>query len=204
MYVYRFLIVLLLVFAACSEGDNPVNVPAAPDVIMPLGIGSQWAYQRSNYDADGTIRVRDTISTYILGDTLIDSERWFVYGVASPAGEFFTNKADGLWYRQKNVSTPGLYAKYPAQDGDIFIERNGDTVHVVSTNQAVEVPDGTFLCYEYMQPPRFYAGQTVRFRYRYDYCPGIGLIRMQQFIIYGINPEYLRYSLELLSYSIAE
>ena len=102
------------------------------------------------------------------------------------------------------MSTPGLFAKYPAQDGDIFIERHDDTVHVVTTSQAVVVPGGTFICYEYMQPPRFYVGQTVRFRYRYDYCPAVGMVRMEHYISYRTDPEYLRYSLELVSYSIAE
>jgi len=203
MKASRYFFALLLVLSACSDDENPVNPPEIASVISPLDIGNKWVYQRSNYEADGSVLIRDTITVFILGDTLIDNEQWFAWGVSEPAGEFFTNKTDGLWYRQKNVSTPGLAAKYPAEDGDTFTERHGDTVLVVSTNRIVTVPGGTFSCYEYMQPPSLSGGLTVRFRYLHEYCPGVGLIRMEQFITPGSDPEYLRYSLELLSYSIA-
>jgi hypothetical protein len=201
-YSFRLALVIFLfagLISGCSEDENPA-APQPPQEIMPLQSGNAWTYQLTNYDASGTIRSSAEVTTFILGDTLIDGEHWSAYGPVYPGSEFFMNKADGLWYRQRNVSLPGLMAKYPASPGDVFTEEHGDTVRVLSVERDVTVPAGSFRCHEYEQRSEVLAGDIIRFRYRRCFSPGVGMVLIEQYIQYGNDPEYLRYTAMLTAF----
>ncbi|MBN1447061.1 MAG: hypothetical protein JXA28_03955 [Bacteroidetes bacterium] len=201
-YSFRLVLVIFLfagLFTGCSEEENPA-APQAPPEIMPLQPGNAWTYQLTNYDASGAVRSSAEMTAFILGDTLIDGELWSEYGPVYPGSEFFMNRTDGLWYRQRNVSLPGLMAKYPASPGNVFTEGHGDTVRVLSVERDVTVPAGLFRCHEYEQRSELIVGDTIRFRYRRCFSPGVGMVLLEQYIQYGDDPEYLLHTATLTAF----
>jgi len=197
------IIVLSASIISCSEDDNPVTPHDIPDVIMPLELGNSWVYQLTTFKPDGSIRRTDTVTFSVFSDTLIENERWFVWGQKVTTQVFCTNRTDGLWYWHENDTVPGLSAMYPAEAGDRFTDAYCDTIHVVSTDHLVTVPGGTFSCFLYEKPPAHHQ-QAQRWRYRGYFSPNIGQIRVEQFLASDAVPEYLNHSFDLISYSIGE
>lgn len=142
------------VLASSNKDINPTAPATAPTYIVPLAIGNQWTTRTSNYNAEGKLRSSSIRTSQIISDTTIDGERWFVAhtpasGDNPSSTSLGTNRPDGFYTLRSGV--PMLSAKYPASVGDSYQGFGGD-VKVVSTNEKISVPKGTFICYQYGHP----------------------------------------------------
>lgn len=151
-YLAGSLILAAIVSTGCSD-----NLPTGTkgSVIMPLKEGNMWIGRLTQYDADGNVRTSepDTIKVFDFKERASrygDEIRWLHGGLIYE--EVAENRQDGL--HVTSAYDPDrrhmrLQAKYPASPLDTFDSKIGTTI-VVSVNETVTVPAGTYRCYHYV------------------------------------------------------
>jgi hypothetical protein len=135
----------------CSEEDssNPVTPPATTE-LFPIQPMQTWVYNAESYVNDSLIyRGQDT--TYFDSTGYVfASEYWYRYK-GSRDQYFWRNGVSGIWRLRVDSYpyTAELYFAYPAQAGDsVIVSGPIAFVKVVSTDETIEVPAGTFSgCY---------------------------------------------------------
>ncbi len=166
--IYFILIFAVLVITACSESSSP---SVEKKEIFPLKSGNSWTYEYKNTET--------TIITnlYVEKDTIIQGEIWYKMLTDSTYTNYYKNFDDGLWsldIRDFSYYKPSnLIYKYPAKANDEYYV-NYEKIKIVSTDQKVEVPAGTFNCYVYQLNNSF-----SEIRYYNEIClsPGTGIIK---------------------------
>ncbi len=118
------------------------ELPTKLDGIIPLARGNLWVRSTSGWDSAGHPTVGMTDSLRIVGDTVIDNERWFLFNPHTSA----TNRSTGF-YLLSGI-TPVQYLKYPASTGDSY-PYGADTITVASLDTGITVTAGTFSCIRY-------------------------------------------------------
>lgn len=162
------------VLMSSNNNTNSAAAAPAPTYIVPLAVGNQWTTRTSLRDGLGKLISSSIQTSRILRDTTLDGERWFVEEFSasdeSPSTTFLcTNRPDGFYKFRSGA--PLLSVKYPASVGDSFHGIGGDA-KVLSTNEKVTVPKGTFVCYHYSVSLRGPAMGRVTM----CYSPGVGLV----------------------------
>jgi hypothetical protein len=213
-----FLFALLSMFLLNYCKENTTQTPIGNNVILPLAVGNYWIGQNNMYNYDSTLNTRGSFldTMRILFDTLILGNVWYKQNPYY----YLRNDNDGLHIiKYSPLNTPYLGFKYPAIIGDTFMTipicyiPNLDNplildsgyfyMQVKSTDTLINVPKGSFNCYEYRQ-------YLIKFGYMeptllypiYFYAPNVGPIKQ---VTYNKNPQgntYLHYSWELLDYKL--
>jgi len=167
LYFSRTLICLsILVVIGCEKKDSIVNPPEELTEIVPLKIGNQWTFVRTEFDTLGSITRIDTIQYKIIEDTLINNQKWFRQSYWTV---LYRNDEEGFW---EYNNEPKLAYKYPAQEGSIFYNNYGWKVTVISTDTLINTPLGILHCYQYQLD--FYGFKTNNFL-----SPGFGFVYME-------------------------
>jgi hypothetical protein len=139
---------LLFLGSDCNTDDAP-SAPGTGDVIMPLKAGTSWTYRGQNIDTLGNVTHTDTVTFAVIGDTTINSEKWYMIN----GGEMLANRSTGLWYALAGPDgwyvSPGLMAKYPGKAGDAWIGPDSLSSAITAVNVSTVVPHGTYSCYHY-------------------------------------------------------
>lgn len=163
------LLSLVLLGSGCSGATEPVG---ATGVIIPLSVGNKWIGEATDYASGAVFRIRvDTIG--VEKDTVIDGERRYL--ISRQNG--YVNRSDGAYaWGLGQGGDPLLQFKYPAQVGDSVV--HGDStlkivVHVLSTDEFVTVPAGTYSCFHY-----FITGNVSQFETDYFVAPNIGYVKV--------------------------
>jgi len=177
------IIIFALALSGCKDDESPTSVQPRPDVIVPLTVNNQWTYRRTFFDSTGTVTSVDTFMNYVRRDTIIQGETW----ASTSYWGSCRNNSDGYWFYYLQ---PVLQYKYPAAAGDFFMLQQ-DTVRVVSTNQQVTVPFGTFACYDYQ---RTFFGLP----YHSLVCPKLGLVRDEWVVRVNGGSPYVSARVELI------
>jgi hypothetical protein len=168
---------LFILASGCKNESNPVShhtTTQQQKQLLPLRVGNQWSYILTTYDTSGNVQSADTNIVQIVRDTMIQNERWYLVGNSSSAPEIITNRANGLWYLRVGMRwwQAVLYAKYPASVNDSWSGPDSAVVTVTSTNTAVTVPRGTYVCLRYSYfDPHIQAVNQIK-----NICPGYGII----------------------------
>jgi hypothetical protein len=185
--------------ASSKKDINPATPPTTSTQIIPLAVGNQWTTRTSLRNGEGKLISSSIQTSQIISDTTIDGERWFV--MHTPASgdnpsrtSLGTNRPDGFYTLRSGV--PSLLVKYPVDVGDHFQGPNGET-KVLSTNEKVSVPKGTFVCYQYsviLRGPAMARATTC-------YSPGVGMVSADA-VTLGANNVSTAYTntVELLDY----
>ena len=178
-----FFFVILIIFVAAGCSKNEID----KSVILPLKIGNYWVYKVTN-TIDGKVET-DTLK--VARDTLIKGEKWFIVNHTSEHSFvlILQNKSDGL-HMVDYYNTPHIFLKYKAIPGEVFTPRKEkDSVKVISINEKVVVPAGTFECYIYGSP------QTDINTKEDHFCmaPGIGCIKT---MVWTILYELVNYKID--------
>jgi hypothetical protein len=184
-----------------NNDTNSAAAATAPTYIVPLAIGNQWTMRTSLRDGQGKLISSSIQTSQILSDSTIDGERWFV--MHTPASgdnpsrtSLGTNRPDGFYVLKSGV--PLLNVKYPAHVGDNYHGFGGDA-KVLSTNEKISVPKGTFICYQYSVILR---GPAMG-RATICYCPGVGLVSVEGVTLGANNVSTANTStVELVDYTI--
>ena len=181
------LLASIFLTAGCTKDDNPVNQNDSSSVLMPLNVGNQWTYQNTMVDSSGVVRFSSTIIYKIFRDTLIQNEKWYLYGTNTTPSAWMANRADGLWIMPApgNISQSRVWYKYPANVNDSWIVFNA-AVTLAAANISLTVPLGTFSCLQYtVSDTSSGAGlETIYF------APGKGIIKFEYSSII-LSPELI-------------
>lgn len=148
------------------------------NVIMPIALGNSWTYSVSIYDSLGRLRSSSQQVVKVWRDTVLGSQNWFLVGSAGAEGIYMANREGGLW----STYTYGrdcIIAPYPAAKGDTLRSCEG-RMRVMSTTTSVQVPRGTYSCYEY-EISDIESGVTML---RQFYAPGVGKIKEEAYTPY--------------------
>ncbi len=162
-----------------SEGD-----------IWPLAVGNQWIYKTSEKINEKT--VFDTVT--VTKDTLINGEKWFYTNhSAHPISWILKNKSDGLHIIDREMSSPFIFLKYKAIQGDTYFNMI-DTILVKQVDKVIKTEAGTFTCYQYN------ALKADRDQFLTDdgiyACPGVGVVRFQTTGMWSIKYELIKFNLK--------
>jgi hypothetical protein len=177
-----FLLVFLpvIIFQSCSEPTEP---DSSIFEFIPLDVGNKWEYVSAKYDSNGVIEFQGTGGNLIVKDTVMNGITWYAYDYSSP-GNWNTNKSNGFWvfvkanYGYSLNDTSWMVYKYPCQVGDTYGEFDYP-IEVVSTNEKVTVPAGTFTTIHYSYNIINYDNYLLISNDIYI-CPGIGVVKSMQ------------------------
>jgi hypothetical protein len=143
-------------------------------VIMPLAVGNFWEYHVLWNDTAHYGDYYDT--TYIIRDTLIRGEDWFVDNHRT----YYANRDDGLYILSGGM--PTLAFKFPTSINDSFPSPYTLPLHTYETyrlvvhslSEPVTVPAGTYNCvvYRSLVEPIYPSGFAD-----YHYCPNVGMVQ---------------------------
>lgn len=151
---------LLLFFTGCSPN---VTEPSKIEDLIPLEVGNKWSFNINYFDRAGNIEAiyKDSIEFY--ADTLIDNKTWVCrkyYGHVLA----YQNTTRGVAIRLVSPNTPDdvyiqynttffeLVFKYPTVFFSGYLASISDTNYtatVLNTDTLIEVPAGSFKCYQY-------------------------------------------------------
>lgn len=148
----------------CGKTENEITDPyGIISPIYPLKVGNKWTFRKTYSSAGGTVLGSDTVTQTIVGETMIEGEKWFLLRSTDNVDQLMTARQDGIYLYYPDIKTAVLRYKYPVNMGEQYTsgyeEWTGavDTLvafsmAVASTNEAISVPSGNYQCYEYYAP----------------------------------------------------
>ena len=189
----------LIVFSfGCSERSvsEPDNTEKQTPVV-PLSVGNYW-----NYNTKDSIHSTGQVFNYntffcVYGDTVINNERWYLWGPYEKSDVWYINKQYGLIslsiFKSGDETSIRIDTtfKYPVILGDKY-----KNLEVLSVNEKVAVPVGTFSCIHFRYT---IIGNPSDIIDEY-FAPGIGRIKTVSNSI--LNGSKWTYTLELIEYQI--
>ena len=169
-------------------------------------LGGRECYQmRQRFHETMRINVKELVEEN-KGDWIywefLENGNLYTFNESTPKEESQPEKENQKGFNsvQYDENNPALYVMYPAKAGDIFA--CFDSVGtVVATEKNIKTPAGEFLCnvYAFITDP---SEPLPRRSYTFEYwCPGIGLIKIEEFEVSGTR-KTLVYEEELLSYHL--
>ena len=172
----KLFIVLIAIFSfSCSKDDNTTNsnpIPITKD-IYPLAVGNQWIFKNNITSEIDTITITSSFDSN--GDKI-----YAFYGYDDFSFDF-DNPDQGFFYRDKDLWTymsgiKKLFIPYTRVNGYVSLRSDSvKTLTILSTNETVTVPAGTFNCYKYYYVA-IYQGSTGKYYWLAD---GIGVVKLQ-------------------------
>lgn len=197
MYLKIFNIIIIFLFAlimiTCSNKSNPVDGTGRNEII-PLNINNTWNYHFTAFDTSGIINFSFNVSDKIMGDTIINGQRWYFQDKGSL---FFTNKSNGYYTFDRyamDTAKINLAYKYPSIKGDKY-----SYWKVVKSDTQITVPAGNFICVLYS----YRLKSKESFSYYDVYInPGIGRIKTVTYGFVDYHPIYVSMIKELISYEL--
>ena len=190
--------ILVIVFLLLSPFENCLICSDSAEEILPLKIGNEWVEQICRYNSYGKVNCHKRI-TKVIGDTLINSEKFYVLEVSDSNGKvqshnYYTYRPDDLYSFIKNELV--MILKYPVSIGEKF-KGATDSVKVDSTDVTIQISGNNFKCIQYSveRPIKVFFKMII-------YCtPGIGRILYE---IYETKDgkEELKERWELLDYKL--
>lgn len=148
----------------CGQSTKQITDPSGvTSPIYPLKVENKWTFKQIYLSNDGPVFGSDTVSQTIVGEEMMNGEKWFLVASTASADQLITSRQDGIYLYYPDINTAVLKYKYPAAMGEEYTsgyeEWTGaaDTLvtfqmTVDSTNEVVTVPKGTYQCYEYDAP----------------------------------------------------
>jgi hypothetical protein len=145
--------------------------------LMPLNKGNLWIYYAERFDSLGNVYFSTYYYETIIGDSTIGNDKAFVKRNASmrSRSELLLNTKDGLSVLQKD-SSKGIAFKYPLNVGETYINKDFDTVKLTASDKEITTKAGSFKCLEYEV-------KSSVFRQLYYVCPGVGIIRKDEYLL---------------------
>lgn len=210
MTLMKCLVLVMIVFLIIGCGKKDPLEPTVPTRvdIMPLNVGITWLYDFEVYQSGNSIPT-DTLSyrVDIVGQTTIDNELWyyarhfFTDGVNSDSMFYYYAQRDsGLYVREGQADPAILKIVYPTTQGTLFngysefidflFSFNIVPAEVISTNESITVPQGTYSCHHYS------FDLDGAFQHEF-YSPKIGLVRSDLLVNDGVGGFYPWISLKL-------
>jgi hypothetical protein len=145
----------------CGKSENEITDPSGIiSPIYPLKVGNKWTFRYELILSDGTVLDNGTVTQTIVGETLIDGEKWFLLGSTAFVNQLITAWQDGIYIYYPHIKAAILNYKFPAYQGEQYVsgyeEFNGESdtlvtfqMKVDSTNEVISAPGGQYTCLKY-------------------------------------------------------
>jgi len=206
MRVSLFIIaIILLSVSACKKQDD-ITIDKLEEEIgdfLPLSVGNYWIYEVNDVDTNGNSTFVNIDSTYIVGDTNINSQIYYIF--KSSTSLIYTQYLRDSMHFIIDEKGEKFFSPNSFQDTlntKLVKTINGDTLSFIY--RIMRVPPMLIKCVagEY----KALDAETVRllpFLYKVDvshafYAPKVGLILRQDFYSFtGVRKEYslMRYKI---------
>jgi hypothetical protein len=202
-------ILILLLFSLISCDESAVNEPPKKsnnNEIVPLSIGNNWVYLNYDYEIKPTPTIVYS-DEKITKDTIINNVKYFVLEkLFSPGKSFCYSDSSGYFQSSKDYN---VKIKYPVQVGEVFyMSPYHDTVKVISVNQKITVPAGTFECIHYQSfdtIPKREDNGVIREKYLakvdFYYSVGVGMV-LTNYSTSENNRSIVMIKKELMEYTV--
>ena len=180
---------IITTIPSCDK-SNPVNNGNAT-VLVPLKAGNSWVNVSWRYDSTGAVTSTSIDSLWVSRDTVIDGEDYFVIsdGIENSNGTIYPDITNYIarntisGYEETFNDLKLANYDYP------FSVRDSS---VISQNESVTVPAGTYNCIVYKYAAGFFlVGTKYQPFYGNTYiCPNIGIIKQESTIPGSKYPNY--------------
>ena len=181
---------LIVTTIPSCDKNNPVD-NGSPSVLVPLKSGNSWVNVSWHYDSTGVVTSTSIDSLWVSGDSVVEGENYFVIsdGIENSNGGLYPN----IFFRIARNTASGYEEQFNGLElskYDFPIGIKDSTV--VSFNESVTVPAGTYNCIVY----KYFAGMfLVGTKYQPFYgktyiCPNIGIIKQESTIPGNKYPNY--------------
>jgi hypothetical protein len=149
---------------ACGKSKGEItDATGLHSPIFPLKVGNRWSFEQQIVFVDGSVADNGVVTQTIVGEEIIDGEKWFLLRAPMLGDELVTSRNDGIYEYFSAFKTALLKYKYPAVPGEQYVsgveEWTGTTDTVVgipttvdSTLEVVTVPCGQYQCLKYSAP----------------------------------------------------
>jgi hypothetical protein len=181
-------------FISCNKSDDAVVTPAGLDLKM----GTSWTYKYTDYDAAGAVISTSNITLTVTSQATMLGESWWVAtGGGSPS--YMRKEATGYYTIRNSVKQ--LDFKVPAVLNDTWRKTYSGAVNdysdfkVLALAQNVTVPFGTIACY-YAE-----GNDNNSLEDKIWYNDANMMVKQIEYDQVGVNPVYVDYTLELVSYT---
>jgi hypothetical protein len=152
----------------CSKHQQPFEpIQSSHEYLVPLAVGNRWTFRVTTYQLDGDTAWTDTIAYLIKSDTIINTDRWFIYAYDGVSSGVLYVRNDASGYRETNWSNYSYSYPYPANVGD-----SSTWYRVASIDTVLSTPLGLLKCYRYQL--NWYGMLTNTY-----FAPHIGLVRSE-------------------------
>ncbi|MDR3628174.1 MAG: hypothetical protein P4L45_15125, partial [Ignavibacteriaceae bacterium] len=148
----------------CGKSTNEISDQTGLSCpVFSLKVGNKWTYKETFYYKYGISPTFDTVYQSVVGEAMINGEKWFLITSSFYVDQYFTIRKDGVYQYYPDLKTAVLKYKYPAAVGDAYTsgyeEWNGASLTLVnyqitvdSVNEVISVPDGKFTGCKYHSP----------------------------------------------------
>jgi hypothetical protein len=93
-----------------GKSDNEItDTTGIISPIFPLKVGNKWTYSKKTLFKDGTVTDAGTFSWTIIGEALIDGEKWFWLSYSGGGGYFITSDFLSSVGPVKTIVNPDRY-----------------------------------------------------------------------------------------------
>jgi hypothetical protein len=202
-YLFLFGLIAILFTSACKKQEEITIDKGGLASFTPMSVGSYWIYDVSNVDSTGQATFISYDSTYIVSDTILNGNTYFVYN-SSSSPFFIQMLRDSAMYL---VDENGQKFFHPENFVDTLYKNvipgfNNDTINF--TYRLMRKPNKPTLCIAGTfntldaEVTRYLPFFNLTSKSHYHYTPGIGLVLRQDFPIFGNVRTYnlVRYHIE--------
>lgn len=196
---------LVLGLSSCKSNGpvatslNKAVTAASQEGMIPFKIGNNWTWKITNYDKNGNALQSHLLYEEIIRDTTINGETWYLEspnhtGNTEPP---YTNM-DGATYMLYN-GRPVILFNSVIEDTSLP-STNANQSYLVSKNNLIQVPYGSYTCYKYQEFLRM-NGETVLSE-NYYISPNKGVIKSESFSPDGNGGRFVAVKMELVSTNV--
>jgi hypothetical protein len=196
-------VLIIAVFFGCSKSNNNSTPPTISAGLMPLSVGNFWQFTRTNYDSTGaTINTLpdeiDITSQVGLDDTTYYGVNWTLFPDSIPS--FFIN-TDSNTLKKIDSSQYTFFKR--VQTDSVLVDSWVDTVTTSRCrghNYLFAFTDTTNINGYNCLRNVVYVTDCTGFNFEkwvYYLQPGLGLVRVQHYVIKSDNTFYLKSSEDL-------
>jgi hypothetical protein len=195
MKIILFSVIILFVcqFFPLNSQNNPGKSQNTTKEIIPLAEGNFWTYQNYYYRSPrkDSINNADSVTLHVGKKILFNNQDWYPWGVLDwDYSNIGINQKDGFYriffnnINNISIDSACLFFKYPTKNGDKYYSGCVyDTLHIISIDEEVTVPAGTFKCIHYRTIDSDKYPDNEFF-----ISPGVGMVKCE--IINGIDKSY--------------
>ena len=203
-----FILTACLFILSCSDDSSTAPAKEEKKEIMPLTVGNEWEYgidfyKKGKYGNSSTLILKVMNMKEIEGDSIYEMLLSEISGGSRSYSLLL--EEDGLYNCTKSGSKNYMEVKYPVAKGDTYIQHDDGGAHkfiVESLYEEIETEAGTFTTIKYVNSASANEETGTGYYDVFYYCPGVGMVKNEEYMILSGGEELFRDVITLKSYKL--